>query len=76
MNSQTIYKASNKKKTIVVIATGNTDIKFLDYVAMNDCYRFLQSKDSLKCLKLLQEVLNVDNAKFENRNMRFLLPRT
>ena len=41
MDFQATYKASNKKKTIVVIATGNTNIKLLGYVAMNDCYRFL-----------------------------------
>ena len=76
MNSQITYKASNKKKIIVVIATDNTNIKFLNYVAMNDCYRFFQSRNSLKCLKLLQEILNVNDIKFENRNMRFLLPRT
>ena len=76
MNFQTTYKTSNKRKTIVVIAIDNTNIKLLNYVAMNDCYRFLQSRDSPKCLKLLQGVLDVDDAKFENRSMRFLLPRT
>ena len=76
MDSQATYKASNKGKTIVVIATGNTDIRLLGYVAMNDCYRFLQSRDSPRCLKLLQGVLDVDDAKLENRSMRFLLPRT
>ena len=76
MNFQAIYKASNKKKTIVVIATDNTNIKLLNYVVINNCYRFFQSKNSLKCFKLLQEILNVNNVKLENRNMRFLLPRT
>ena len=40
MDFQATYKASNKKKIIVMIATDNTDIKLLNYVAMNDCYRF------------------------------------
>ena len=76
MNFQATYKANNKKKIIVVIVTDNTNIKLLNYVAINDCYRFFQSKNSLKCFKFLKEVLNVNNVKFENRSMRFLLPRT
>ena len=59
-----------------MIATDNTNIKLLNYVAMNDYYRFFQSKNSLKCLKFLQKILNVNNIKFENRNIRFLLSCT
>ena len=76
MDSQATCKASNKGKTIVVIAIGNVNIRLLGYIARNDCYRFLQSRDSPRCLKLLQGVLDVDDAWLESRNVRCLLPRT
>ena len=76
MDSQATCKTSNKGKTIVVIAIDNVDIRLLGYVAMNDCYRFFQSRDSSRCLKLLQGVLDVDDAWFEGHNVRCLLPRT
>ena len=71
-----VIEMNNMRKIIDIIVMNNLYIKFLNYFIMNDCYRFFQAKNSLKCFKLLQKNLNVDVVKFENRNMRCFLSRT
>ena len=69
-------EVDSKGEIIDIVAMDNLYIKLLGYFTMNDCYRSLQARDSLRCLKLLQGGLDVDVAKLEDRSMRRFLPRT